>query len=80
MKDKKIIIKIIIEKIFKKKVDIKKVDQMGLGKLKKWDSLKHFYFLLSVEKEFNVKFSALSFSKLRTVKQILTEINKIEKK
>ena len=53
---------------------------MGLGEFKNWDSLKHYYLLLNVEKEFNIKFSTISFSKLKNIKQILNEIRKIEKK
>lgn len=78
--EKKKKIKLILENLFKKKFNIKKIDRMGLGEFKNWDSLKHYYLLLNIEKEFNIKFSTISFSKLKNIKQILNEIKKIEKK
>ena len=52
---------------------------MGLGEFKNWDFLKHYYLLLNIEKEFNIKFSTISFSKLKNIKQILNEIKKLKK-
>ena len=70
----------ILEKIFKNSKIKNKIENLGIGKVKGWDSLKHFHLLLEIEKEFNIKFATKTFSNLKSISQIIKEINKNEKK
>ena len=44
--------------------------------VKNWDSLANFNILQSIEKNFSIKVKTQDFSKLNSVKQILTLIKK----
>ena len=43
---------------------------------KNWDSLANFNILLSIEKEFNIKFNSKEFSALNTFSGILKNVKK----
>ena len=43
---------------------------------KNWDSLANFNILLSIEKEFNIKFNSKEFSALNTFSDILKNVKK----
>jgi acyl carrier protein len=45
--------------------------------IKDWDSLMHVNFLLTIEKEFHVKFSMNDFSELDSFNKISKKINKL---
>ena len=66
-----------IEKVFKKvfpNSKIKKITTLKIGSIQKWDSLGNLNLLLEIEKEFNIKFDTNTFSKIKSVKDIIREI------
>jgi acyl carrier protein len=46
------------------------INNLKIGDLKGWDSLKNFNLLLEIEKEFNCKFNSKIFSTLKSIKGI----------
>tara|TARA_B100000401_G_C52358164_1_gene509006 strand:+ start:164 stop:388 length:225 start_codon:yes stop_codon:yes gene_type:complete len=68
-------LKIIFEKLFTDNYKGNFVD-LKIGDLEKWDSLGNFNLLLSIEKEFNFRFSNEEISELKSIKEILTSIKK----
>jgi acyl carrier protein len=78
MKKKKI--KVILKKILK--LNNKSLDQIFNGKKDLnmsecpfWDSLTHVKLIMSIEKEFNIKITNKNFSKLNSIKKILSIIS-----
>ena len=67
-----------IQKVFKKvfpNSKIKKnINTLKFGDIKKWDSLGNLNLLLEIEREFNIRFNTNTFSKIRSVKDIIKEI------
>tara|TARA_B100000767_G_C19427160_1_gene394408 strand:+ start:331 stop:564 length:234 start_codon:yes stop_codon:yes gene_type:complete len=67
-----------IQKVFKKvfpNSKIKKnINALKFGDIKKWDSLGNLNLLLEIEREFNIRFNTNTFSKIRSVKDIIKEI------
>ena len=65
-------------KIFKKELKIKKNfdEKSKIHDYKNWDSLGNFNILLSIEKEFNIKFSTKEFSSLNSFHEILKNVKK----
>ena len=68
-------LKIIFEKLFTDNYKGNFID-LKIGDLEKWDSLGNFNLLLSIEKEFNFRFSNEEISELKSIKEILTSIKK----
>ena len=70
----------ILKKLFKK-VNLKKknFEKIKLDELKGWDSLKHFYFLLEVEKDFKIRFTPEKFAKIKSLKDVILEIKNAKK-
>tara|TARA_Y100000591_G_C21489873_1_gene524572 strand:+ start:64 stop:288 length:225 start_codon:yes stop_codon:yes gene_type:complete len=68
-------LKIIFEKLFTDKYKGNFID-LKIGDLEKWDSLGNFNLLLSIEKEFNFRFSNEEISELKSIKEILISIKK----
>ena len=65
----------IIKKIFKIN-KVKNFNNLKIGSLKNWDSLRNFNHLLEIEKEFKIKFSNADFTSIKSIK----ELKKILKK
>lgn len=67
-----------IEKVFKKVFPNSKIKKnittLKIGSVQKWDSLGNLNLLLEIEKEFNIKFDTNTFSKIKSVKDIIREI------
>ena len=67
-----------IQKVFKKVFPNSKINKniysLKIGSIKKWDSLGNLNLLLEIEKEFNIKFDTTTFSKIKSVKDIIREI------
>ena len=67
-----------IQKVFKKVFPNSKINKnitsLKIGSIKKWDSLGNLNLLLEIEKEFNIKFDTNTFSKIKSVKDIIREI------
>ena len=67
-----------IKKALKKAFPRSKIDKnivnLKIGSLKKWDSLGNLDLILEIEKEFNLKFDSNTFSKIKSVQDILREI------
>tara|TARA_B100001057_G_C22443032_1_gene791991 strand:+ start:105 stop:332 length:228 start_codon:yes stop_codon:yes gene_type:complete len=63
-------LKIIFESLFSDKYDGDFKD-LKIGDLEKWDSLGNFNLLLSIEKEFNFRFSNEEISELKSIREIL---------
>ena len=67
-----------IEKVFKKVFPNSKIKKniitLKIGSIQKWDSLGNLNLLLEIEKEFNIKFDTNTFSKIKSVKDIIREI------
>tara|TARA_B100000767_G_C19680763_1_gene499466 strand:- start:952 stop:1185 length:234 start_codon:yes stop_codon:yes gene_type:complete len=67
-----------IHKVFKKVFPTSKIkkniNSLKFGDIKKWDSLGNLNLLLEIEKEFNIRFDTNTFSKIKSVKDIIREI------
>ena len=67
-----------IQKVFKKIFPNSKIKKniysLKIGSIKKWDSLGNLNLLLEIEKEFNIKFDTDTFSKIKSVKDMVREI------
>ena len=67
-----------IEKVFKKVFPNSKIKKnittLKIGSIQKWVSLGNLNLLLEIEKEFNIKFDTNTFSKIKSVKDIIREI------
>ena len=67
-----------IKKALKKAFPRSKIDKnivnLKIGSLKKWDSLGNLDLILEIEKEFNLKFDSNTFSKIKSIQDILREI------
>ena len=67
-----------IKKALKKAFPRSKIDKnivnLKIGSLKKWDSLGNLNLILEIEKEFNLKFDSNTFSKIKSIQDILKEI------
>ena len=68
-------LKIIFERLFSDKYEGDFID-LKIGDLEKWDSLGNFNLLLSIEKEFNFRFSNEEISDLKSINEILIFLNK----
>jgi len=47
------------------------ISDLSMGSLKEWDSLGNFNLLLSIENEFEVRFSAKEIGEIKSVAQII---------
>ena len=73
-KDEKKIIGIISKVL---NADVNEINlKSDANNVKNWDSLANFNILQSIEKNFSIKVKTQDFSKLNSVKQILTLIKK----
>ena len=52
----------------------KNIVNLKIGSLKKWDSLGNLNLILEIEKEFILKFDSNTFSKIKSIQDILREI------
>lgn len=68
-------LKIIFENLFTDNYE-GNFEDLKIGDLEKWDSLGNFNLLLSIEKEFNFRFSNEEISELKSIKEILISLNK----
>ena len=67
-------LKKVLKKTFTKSTIPKNIDNLKLGDFIEWDSLGNLNLLLEIEKEFNIKFDTNTFSKIKSVKDIIREI------
>ena len=67
-------IKKALKKTFPRSKINKNIINLKIGGLKKWDSLGNLNLILEIEKEFNLKFDSNTFSKIKSVQDILREI------
>ena len=67
-------IKKALKKTFPRSKINKNIVNLKIGSLKKWDSLGNLNLILEIEKEFNLKFDSNTFSKIKSVQDILREI------
>ena len=51
----------------------KNIVNLKIGSLKKWDSLGNLNLILEIEKEFSLKFDSNTFSKIKSIQDILKE-------
>ena len=65
-----------LEEVFKQEKIPKDIKKLKFGSFKTWDSLSHLNLLLVTEKKFKIKFSLDEMYKIKTVKDILSAINK----
>ena len=65
-------------KIFKEELKVKQHfnEKSKIYDYKKWDSLANFNILLSIEKEFKIKFNTKEFSALNSFPDILMNVKK----
>ena len=68
-----------LKKIFKKNKIPKNIKSLKIGSFKSWDSLSHLNLLLTIEKEFKIKFPLKQIYEIRTIKQVIIFINKSKK-
>tara|TARA_Y100000816_G_C25744603_1_gene391734 strand:- start:123 stop:356 length:234 start_codon:yes stop_codon:yes gene_type:complete len=63
-------------KLFKKQLKVKGKfnEKSQIYNYKNWDSLANFNLLLSIEKEFNLKFNTDEFSSLNSFKEIYQNV------
>tara|TARA_E500000178_G_C16826932_1_gene664215 strand:- start:167 stop:394 length:228 start_codon:yes stop_codon:yes gene_type:complete len=69
-------IKKCLEKIFKSEKIPKNIDNLKLGSFKSWDSLAHLNLLLLIEKEFKFKFPLKMIYEIKSLKEIISFLNK----
>jgi|TARA_B100000959_G_C14750903_1_gene529138 acyl carrier protein len=62
--------------IFKNNKIPKNIKNLKIGSFKSWDSLSHLNLLLTIEKEFKIKFPLKKIYEIRTIKEVITYINK----
>ena len=67
-------IKKALKKAFPRSKINKNIINLKIGSLKKWDSLGNLDLILEIEKEFKVKFDSNTFSKIKSIQDILREI------
>ena len=67
-------IKRALKKAFPRSKINKNIINLKIGSLKKWDSLGNLNLILEIEKEFNLKFYSNTFSKIKSIQDILREI------
>jgi len=67
-------IKKALKKTFPSSKINKNIINLKIGSLKKWDSLGNLNLILEIEKEFNLKFDSNTFSKIKSIQDILKEI------
>ena len=67
-------IKKALKKTFPKSKINKNIINLKIGSLKKWDSLGNLNLILEIEKEFSLKFDSNTFSKIKSIQDILREI------
>ena len=78
MREKDISIKVemVIEKVFKKKLNKKNISKLKIGDFKEWDSLGNFNLLLEIEKVFKLRFKPKDLSRITSINQIINYIKK----
>ena len=52
---------------------------LSVGDFPEWDSIGHFNFILSIEKEFNIRFSTEAISELKSLGDIIDILYKRKK-
>ena len=67
-------IKKALKKAFPRSKINKNIINLKIGSLKKWDSLGNLNLILEIEKEFNIKFNSNTFSKIKSIQDILKQI------
>ena len=67
-------IKKALKKTFPRSKFNKNIINLKIGSLQKWDSLGNLNLILEIEKEFNLKFDFNTFSKIKSIQDILREI------
>ena len=65
-----------LKKIFKKEIGLNVKKRSKIYDYVKWDSMGNFNLLLSIEKNFKIKFSPKEFSKLNSYEEILKVVTK----
>jgi len=73
--------KILLEtfkKVFPKKRNLKKIDNLEINSFMEWDSIGNLNLLLEVEKKFGFKFSMEEMSEIKSIKQINSKIKNIK--
>ena len=65
-----------LKKIFKKEIGLNVKKRSKIYDDAKWDSMGNFNLLLSIEKNFKIKFSPKEFSKLNSYEEILKVVTK----
>ena len=61
----------LMTEIFPAEVILEDISDLSMGSLKEWDSLGNFNLLLSIENEFEVRFSIDEISEIKSVVQIV---------
>ena len=67
-------IKKALKKAFPSSKINKNIINLKIGSLKKWDSLGNLNLILEIEKEFNIKFNSNTFTKIKSIQDILKQI------
>jgi acyl carrier protein len=67
-------IKKALKKAFPSSKINKNIINLKIGSLKKWDSLGNLNLILEIEKEFSIKFNSNTFSKIKSIQDILKQI------
>ena len=68
-----------LKTIFDQEKIPKEITNLEYGNFKSWDSLAHLNLMLTIEKEFKIKFSLNEMYELRSVKEIIKVIEKKQK-
>jgi len=78
MKSKKFLVTE-LKKLFKTELKINVKENNKIYDTEKWDSVGNFNLLLSIEKNFKIKFNPQEFNNLKSFKEILKSVtNKIK--
>ncbi len=69
-------IKKCLKKVFNKEKIPNNIRNLKIGSFKSWDSLSHLNLLLSIEKEFKIKFPLKQIYEIRSIKEIILFLKK----
>tara|TARA_Y100001970_G_C13642320_1_gene559470 strand:+ start:212 stop:469 length:258 start_codon:yes stop_codon:yes gene_type:complete len=68
-----------LKKTFPKTKFKKKIHNLKMGDIEKWDSIGNLNLIFEVEKSFKVRFKAKDFNKIISIKDIIHYIKKLSK-
>jgi acyl carrier protein len=69
-------LKLLLKKTFPNSKIPNNIIKLKIGKIKEWDSLGNFNFLLAIENFYKIRFTIDEISKIRSIQEIIYSIKK----